>query len=90
MPRTPGVRLRVFGWSETWRIIPEPAGNGWSFRIGLDTRSFGREVPPFLEVTEWTAGDLSEGLARIKEEIRQRAAFARKRAFMVDEESEDL
>ena len=87
---TPGVRLRVFGWPETWRVIPEQTDEGWRFRIALAPDSPGRATPPFLERTEWTSSDLSAGLALIKDEIRERAAFLRKRAFLVDEEPEDL
>ena len=85
-----GVRVRVFGWSETWRIVPEPVGDRWTFRIGLIEGSTGMAAPQFLERTEWTDEDRARGLARIKEEIRERAELANRRAFMVDEEPEDL
>lgn len=87
---TPGVRVRIFGWPETWRVIPQRHGDGWRFRIALAKGSPGRATPPFLERTEWTAPDLPDGLAMIKEEIRERAARVRRRAFLVDEEPEDL
>ena len=58
MAETPGVRVRVFGWSETWRVVPERDGERWRFRIVLDARSTGRAAPPFLERTEWTADEL--------------------------------
>ena len=83
--------MRVFGWPETWRVVPEghPEG-GWRFRIVLAPGSPGREVPPFLERTEWRSEDLPGGLAEVKDEIRERAERIRKRAFLVDEEPEDL
>ena len=88
--QTPGVRVRVFGWPETWRVIPEPTAEGWRFRITLAKGSPGRAKPPFLERTEWASDDLPGGLDLVKDEIRERAARARKRAFLVDEEPEDL
>jgi hypothetical protein len=87
----PGVRVRVFGWSETWRVAPARSDGGWKFRIVLARDSApGRATPPFLRRTSWEADDLAAGLASIKEEIRRDAAAARKRAFLVDEEPGDL
>jgi hypothetical protein len=86
----PGVRVRVFGWPETWRVVPEPTDDGWRFRLVLAPGSSGRAAPPFVERTEWTAPDLPGGLALVKDEIRELAERARKRAFLVDEEPEDL
>ena len=62
--------MRVFGWPETWRVVPEghPEG-GWRFRIVLAPGSPGREAPPFLERTEWRSEDLPGGLAEVKDEI---------------------
>ena len=90
MARIPGVRVRVFGWPETWRIVPQPFDRRFSFRIELAKDSTGRPVPPFLDRTEWIADDLDEALSKIKEEIRDRAQLANRRAFMVDEQPEDL
>ena len=89
MAETPGVRVRVFGWSETWRVVPERDGERWRFRIVLDARSTGRAAPPFLERTEWTADELVGGLDEVKAEIRSQAEAARRRAFLVDEEEEE-
>lgn len=88
--QTPGVRLRVFGWPETWRVVPRATEDGWEFRLELAAGSTGRDRPPFLERSEWTAPDLPDGLALVKDEIRRRAVGARKRAFLVDEDDEDL
>ena len=70
--------------------FPERGESGWTFRLVLARGSVGRAKPPFLERTTWEAPDLPDGLARVKEEIRKRADLARKRAFLVDEEPEDL
>jgi hypothetical protein len=89
MSEAPGVRLRVFGWSETWRVVPSRTGEGWEFRIALAADSApGRQVPPFLRQTHWAADDLARGLESVKAEIRRDAAAARKRAFLVDEDPE--
>ncbi|MGD8376567.1 MAG: hypothetical protein PVF68_10550 [Acidobacteriota bacterium] len=88
--KLPGLRLRVFGWPETWRVIPEPCDDGYRFHVRLERGSPGRATPPFLERTEWRAPELRGGLAAVKEEIRERAALARKRAFLVDETEEDI
>lgn len=89
MKETPGFRLRVFGWSETWRVAPEETETGWKFRISLAPDSVpGREVPPFLRQTEWSAASLDQGMALAKEEIRRDAETVRKRAFIVDETSD--
>jgi len=90
MARIPGVRLRVFGWPETWRIVPQSFHSRWSIRIQLAEDSSGRPVPPFLDRSEWIADDLDDALSKIKEEIRNLAQMANRRAFMVDEEPEDL
>jgi hypothetical protein len=88
---TPGFRVRVFGWSETWRVAPARSGSGWTFRIVLARDSApGRAVPPFLHHTSWEDGNLAKGLAAIKDEIRRDASAARKRAFLVDEGPEDV
>lgn len=88
--KLPGVRLRVFGWPETWRVIPERCPGGFRFHVRLERGSPGRAAPPFLERTEWRAPELQGGLTAVKEEIRERATLARKRAFLVDETEEDL
>ena len=83
---TPGFRLRVFGWSETWRVAPTRTEQGWSLHILLAPDSVpGRAVPPFLQQTEWTGTDLVQVLALAKDEIRRDAEALRKRAFIVDE-----
>lgn len=89
MSETPGFRVRVFGWSETWRVAPTPAGGGWRLAVVLAPDSApGRAVPPFLQRTEWNAPDLQAGLALAKEEIRRDAEAVRKRAFIVDEDTD--
>lgn len=90
MHPVPGFRVRVFGWPETWRVAPAPRGAHWRFRIEPAPGSPGRIAPPFLGRTEWTAEHLPDGLASIKEEIRELAAKAHLRVFLVDEEAEDL
>jgi len=86
----PGVRLRVFGWPETWRVVPARRDPGWSFRIVLLPETPGRALPPFLTRADWTHADLAEGLRAVKDDIRRQAETARRRAFLVDEEPEDL
>jgi hypothetical protein len=88
MTGPPGFRVRVFGWSETWRVAPSQGPGGWVFRITLAPDSApGREVPPFLNKARWTAEDLARGLRTVKDEIRRDAEAARKRAFLVDEDA---
>ena len=90
MKQTPGFRVRVFGWSETWRVAPGRTDTGWEFHLVLATDSApGRNAPPFLERTHWTADDLAAGLESIRVEIRQAAETMRKRAFLVDEDPEE-
>jgi len=86
----PGFRVRVFGWSETWRVKPVQEGGGWRFSLVLAPGSAGRTSPPFLPRTEWEATEIADGLALIKDEIRARAELAQRRVFLVDEEPEDL
>ncbi len=89
MKETDGFRLRVFGWPETWRLAPAQTETGWNFRILPAPDSVpGREVPPFLRQTEWTASRLDEGIAMAKQEIRRDAEAVRKRVFIVDEGSD--
>ena len=90
MHPVPGFRVRVFGWPETWRVMPRQVGGRWSFSLVLAPRSAGRAAPPFLARTEWEAPEIADGLALIKDEIRDRAELAQRRVFLVDEEPEDL
>ena len=83
--------MRVFGWSETWRVAIDGDDDGWRFRIALAPDSTpGRDVPPFLRRTDWEADDLEEGLAAVKADIRRDAEAVRKRVFLVDEGPDDL
>jgi hypothetical protein len=85
-----GFRLRVFGWSETWRIAPRKTDHGWEFHLALAADSApGRDAPPFLHQTHWTSNELEAGLEAIKAEIRHNAEAMRKRAFLVDEDPEE-
>ena len=89
MKQTPGFRVRVFGWSETWRVAPTRTETGWDFRLELARDSApGRSAPPFLKRTQWTADELAAGLESIRAEIRRDAEAMRKRAFLVDEDPE--
>jgi hypothetical protein len=90
MHSVPGFRVRVFGWPETWRVAPARAGARWSFSLALAPGSAGRISPPFLTRTAWEADEIADGLAFIKEEIRDRAGLTQRRVFLVDEEPEDL
>jgi len=89
MHAVPGFRVRVFGWPETWRVVPASAGGRWRFTLILARGSAGRTAPPFLSRTEWEADELADGLATVKEEIRDLAARVHRRAFLVDEEPEE-
>jgi len=70
--------------------MPAREGAGWAFSIVLAPGSSGRAAPPFLARTRWEAVDIADGLALIKDEIRDRAGLAQRRVFLVDEEPEDL
>ncbi len=90
MPEPPSFRVRVFGWSETWRVAPAKTDTGWEFHLSLASDSApGRSAPPFLKRTHWTADHLEEGLESIRAEIRRDAEAVRKRVFLVDEEPEE-
>ena len=83
----PSGVLRVFGWSETWRVAPGRTETGWEFHLVLAADSApGRSAPPFLKRTHWTADELAAGLESIRMEIRRDAEAMRKRAFLVDED----
>jgi hypothetical protein len=70
--------------------MPVRVGAGWTFSIALAPGSSGRAAPPFLARTSWEAAEIADGLALIKDEIRDRAGLAQRRVFLVDEEPEDL
>jgi hypothetical protein len=90
MKQTPGFRVRVFGWSETWRVAPGKTDTGWEFHLVLAEDSApGRSAPPFLKRTHWTADELAAGLESIRTEIRCDAEALRKRVFLVDEDPEE-
>ena len=90
MKQTPGFRVRVFGWSETWRVAPRETHTGWEFHLELAPDSApGRDAPPFLHQTHWTSKELEAGLESIKAEVRHNAEAMRKRAFLVDEDPEE-
>jgi len=87
MNETLGFPVRVFGWSETWRVAPATTQTGWEFHLVLAGDSApGRSAPPFLKRTHWIADDLEKGLESIREEIRHSAETMRKRVFLVDED----
>jgi hypothetical protein len=71
-------------------VAPVREGGGWILSIVLAPGSAGRAAPPFLARTRWEAAEIADGLALAKDEIRERAALAQRRVFLVDEEPEDL